>query len=221
LIGEFTDATGIAGFQGAKIVTQTLAEKLLEWNQLLQAKDIPVEPAPAIDLGSMSWIKVLWVWVMPPPRAFKLDGVLLGDQPGAYKLAVRRTDLSANSIDASYTFSSAKPVAEAAFQELAGAAARWAGHPCDIEASEAAQRGIRAVRGEAEAAPLSADEVYQEAISLLLPVRQQLNLGAVDHADARDRLRQAEELLKDLPAGSGLYADLRAVVTDLNRALPA
>jgi hypothetical protein len=59
--------------------------------------------------------------------------------------------------------------------------------------------------------------VYAEAVSLLLPIRQQLNVGTVDYADARERIRQAQELLKDLPAGSRLHTDLQAIIADLNR----
>lgn len=217
LIGEFTDATGLPGFQGARIVSQALAEELLKWNQLVQAQTTPVEPTPFVDLGNIAWVKALWTWILPPPRAFRIEGVLLGDQPGAYKLAVQRTDLSTNTVDAVCTFESARPTPEAAFGEMAVAVAGWARHPRDFEASAAVERGLRAVRGAGEPTPRSAREVYAEAVGLLLPIRQQLNLGAVDYTDARERLRQAEDLLKDLPTGSGLHADLQAIIADLRR----
>lgn len=220
LIGEFTDATGLPGFQGARIVSQALAEELLKWNQLVQAQMTPVEPTPFVDLGNIAWVKALWTWILPPPRAFRIEGVLLGDQPGAYKLAVQRTDLSTNTVDAVCTFESNKPIPEAAFGEMAAAAAGWARYPRDFEASAAVERGLRAVRSAAEPTPLSAREVYAEAVSLLLPIRQQLSLGAIDYSDARNRLGQAEALLNDLPTGSRFHADLQAIIADLRRLQP-
>lgn len=220
LIGEFVDATGIQGHPYGRWVTQRITEKLLIWNQLVQAKEIPIEPAPVLDFGGMSWIRVLWNWLLPPPRAFKIDGVLSGDQPGAFRLSVRRTDLSTNSVDASQTFESAKAVAEAAFQEMAEAAAIWLTHPRDIEAGAFAMTGLRSVRG-LESAALSASDTFAEAVNLLLPVRQQVNMGAVDYADARQRLNDATALLSNFPEGSSLHADLTAVIADLHRAVPA
>ena len=57
-------------------------------------------------------------------------------------------------------------------------------------------------------------------MDLLLPVRQQINQGAVDYADARERLRQAKGLLRVLPDGSSLYVDMKAVIADLSRSVP-
>ena len=221
LIGEFTDGTGMQGFPGTRVVTQRITEKLLAWNQLVQAREIAIEPAPPVDLGSMAWIKVLWTWLVPPPRAYKIDGALLGNQPGAYRLMIRRTDLSTNSVDASRTFETTVGVAEVAFQGMAELAAKWLCYPRDIEASAAVARGIRAAdAGGADATPSSASEIYDAALDLLLPVRQQINQGAIDYADARERLRQADGLLRDLPDGSRLYIDLKAVIADLSRSVP-
>jgi len=219
LIGEFIDATGLSNFGGSQIVTHTLAEKLLEWSELVQAKELAVEPASALDLSGMAWIRALWSWVFPPERAYKLEGVLMGDQPGTYTLVVRRTDLSANIVDASHAFESTRPVAEEAFREMAAAAARWAVHPRDIATSAAAQRGLRAQRSAMEAMPLSADEIFAEVIALLLPVRQQIGQGVLDYAEARERLQQADRLIADLPQSSRLYADLSEVIADLRRAM--
>ena len=209
------------GFPGTRVVTQRITEKLLAWNQLVQAREIAIEPAPPVDLGSMAWIKVLWTWLVPPPRAYKIDGALMGNQPGAYRLMIRRTDLSTNSVDASRTFETTVGVPEVAFQGMAELAAKWLCYPRDIEASAAVARGIRAAEvGGADATPSSASEIYDAALDLLLPVRQQINQDAVDYADARERLRQANGLLRDLPDGSRLYIDLKAVIADLSRSVP-
>ena len=221
LIGEFTNGTGMQGFSGASVVTQRITEKLLAWNQLVQAREIAIEPAPPVELGSMAWIKVLWTWLVPPPRAYKIDGALLGNQPGAYRLMIRRTDLSTNSVDASYTFETNAEVSEVAFQGMAELVAKWLCYPRDIEASAAVTRGMRATEsGAAEAAPSSASDIYDAVLNLLLPVRQQISQDAVDYADARERLRQANGLLQDLPDGSRLHADLKAVIADLSRSVP-
>jgi hypothetical protein len=223
-MGEFTDGTGMQGFPGTRVVTQRITEKLLAWNQLIQAKEIAIEPAPPVDLGSMAWIKVLWTWLVPPPRAYKIDGALLGNQPGAYRLMIRRTDLSTNSVDASRTFETAVGVPEVAFQGMAELAAKWLCYPRDIEASAAVTRGMRAADvggpGGVDALPSSASEIYDAALDLLLPVRQQINQDAVDYANARERLRQADGLLRVLPDGSSLYVDLKAVIADLSRSVP-
>ncbi|MEJ5198559.1 MAG: hypothetical protein WHX53_06520, partial [Anaerolineae bacterium] len=218
LIGEFTDATGLPNGAAPKIVTQTLTEQLLVRNRTLQAKESPVEPVPALDLGGMAWIKVLWTWILPPPRAFKVEGAIWTEQ-GTYKLAIRRTDLSTNAVDMTYTFSSAGPTPEAALQEMATEAAKWIVYPREMGASEALLR--LAVRGEQAKAPVrSAGAIYDEAIRLLLPIRQQLDLATVDYADARERLRQAQALLTGLPENSRLYADLSLAIADLRRSVP-
>jgi hypothetical protein len=224
LIGEFTDGTGMQGFPGTRVVTQRITERLLAWNQLIQAKEIAVEPAPPVEMGSMAWIKVLWTWLVPPPRAYKVDGALMGSQPGAYRLMIRRTDLSTNSVDASRTFETPVGVPEVAFQGMAELAAKWLCYPRDIEATAAVTHGMRAAdAGGAEggeAAPSSAGEVYDAALNLLLPVRRQIDQGAIDYADARERLSEVSGLLRVLPDGSRLYVDLTDLIADLSRSVP-
>ena len=219
LIGEIADGTGMQGFPGTRVVTQRITEKLLAWNQLIQAREIAVEAAPPVELGSMAWIKVFWTWLVPPPRAYKIDGALMGNQPGAYRLVIRRIDLSTNRVDASRTFETTVGVPEVAFQGMAELAAKWLCYPRDIEATAALARGIRAADADATA-PSSASDIYDAALNLLLPVRQQINQDAVDYADARERLRQANGLLRSLPDGSRLNADLQAVIADLSRSVP-
>jgi hypothetical protein len=221
LIGEFTDGTGMQGFPGGRLVTQRISEKLLAWNQLIQAREIAIEPAPPLDLGSMAWIRVLWTWLVPPSRAYKIDGALLGNHTGDYRLMVRRTDLSRNSVDASCTFDTTVDVPEIAFQAMAELAVKWLCYPRDIEANAAVARGIRAAEASGvDAAPSSASDIYDAVLNLLLPVRQQISQDAVDYADARERLRQANGLLRDLPDGSSLCADLKVVIADLSRSVP-
>jgi hypothetical protein len=161
--------------------------------------------------------------LVPPQRAYKIDGALMGNQPGAYRLMIRRTDLSTNSVDASRTFETTVGVPEVAFQGMAELAAKWLCYPRDIEATAAVTRGMRAAEvsgAGVDAAPSSASEIYDAALGLLLPVRQQVNQGAVDFADARERLRQADGLLRVLPDSSSLYVDLKAVIADLSRSEP-
>jgi hypothetical protein len=227
LMGEFTDETGMDGFPGTRVVTQRITEKLLAWNQLVQAREIAIEPAPRVELGGMAWIKVLWTWLVPPPRAYKIDGALMGNQLGAYRLMIRRTDLSTNSVHASRTFETAVGVPEVAFQGMAELAAKWLCYPRDIQATAAVTRGMRVAEaggaggGAAEGVSSSASEIYDAVLDLLLPVRQQINLGAVDYADARARLRGADGLLRVLPEGSPLYVDLKVVIADLSRSVPS
>ena len=51
LIGEFVNGLGEDAGTLPNIVAQALVEKLMQWNQLVQAREIPVEPAPALDSG--------------------------------------------------------------------------------------------------------------------------------------------------------------------------
>lgn len=225
LLAEFTDATGIKDFQGAQIVKQSLTETLLSWNQLVQERQVPVEPAPGLELGGMAWIKVLWSWILPPPRGYKVSGVLMGSQPDNYQLSVTRVSLSTNSVDRSFTFSD-QSLAEApdrAFRELARRAARWLLQPLDMEVAEAGQlslaKSTRRAAPSLEAEPLAADKIFDQALDLLLPLRRQVEQDAIDFVDARRRLDEADKLLALLPEGSGLRRDLQAVVSDLRRAV--
>ena len=174
-----------------------VTEKLIAWNQLVQDKQVPVELEPNLDLGAMAWLRVFWAWILPPPRGYRVAGTLLNGSAGAYQLAVQRTNLGRNSVDRSRIFESgAKPAAESAFRAMAGEAAKWLVAPGDIEADKAVAAAARAV---GDASPLAASAVFDEALNLLLPVRQQVNQGLVDFPEARRRLAQAEAMIARLP----------------------
>ncbi len=104
LIGEFTNGLGDTGANAARVVPVAMTEKLLAWNQLIQAKEVPVEPEPQLDLGGMGWLKVLWSWILPAPRGYRVSGMLSLNDEGVYQLAVQRTSLARNSIDRGATF---------------------------------------------------------------------------------------------------------------------
>ncbi len=222
LIGEFTNGLGDDGIHAPGIVAQALSEKLVMWNQLVHAKEVPVEPAPTVDLGGMSWLKILWSWILPPSRGYKVTGSLLQSPTGAYQLSVQRTDLAHNRVDMSTTLEKRGAAPETAFRAMAGEAAKWLVTPADMEASAAVVRGMRAVRGAGEEAmSLTPSEIFDQALELLLPVRQQVNQGAIDFGYARKQLQDAEALLSQLPEGSQLRRDVQDVITDLRRAVPA
>ena len=87
-----------------------------------------------------------------------------------------------------------------------------------MAASEAVARGMRTMRDVAEAeVALTPSEVFDQALELLLPVRQQVNQGAVDFNFARKQLADGEQLLTQLPDTSQLRGDLQGVVTDLRQ----
>ena len=216
-IAEFTDAMGIAGLPAAEIVAQALREKLIAWNQLVHIRELPVESWPMLDLGGMGWVRILWNWILPPERGYKVTGLLLNAETGAYVLAIERTALRNHNVERSRTFEAFGAAPEQTLRRLAGEAAKWLLAPADIEASEAVMAGVRAA-GAGATAPLSASEVFDQALDLLLPVRQQFAQDAADFADARRRLREAESLLAHLPQGSVLRGELEAVLADLRRA---
>jgi hypothetical protein len=218
LIGEFDNVMGGDAVGVVRIVPLAMTEKLIAWNRLVQDKQIPVEMAPDLELGPMAWIKVLWRWILPPPRGYRVSGALLNGPAGAFQLAVQRTDLGRNSIDRSTTFEQRSPSVEEAFRLMAGEAAKWLIEPADIEADQAV---AAARRGAGEGAVLSASDVFDQALDLLLPVRQQVDQGFVDFPDARRRLRQAEAMVAQLPNASELHAELMRVITGLHKAVPA
>jgi len=220
LIGHFTNTLGGAGENAAALVPFALADKLLAWNQLVQAKEVPVEPDPALDLGGMAWLKVFWRWILPAPRGYRVTGALLPGARGAYRLAVQRIDLARNSVERSATFELAGTSPDIAYRDLAGEAAKWLVKPMDMESAAASMRGLRSARSQGQPEVLSPSEIFDQALALLLPVRQQVSQGAVDFGDARERLRQAVELLADLPPESSLRKDLEAVIADLRRQVP-
>lgn len=220
LIGEFVNCLGDAGANAPRVVAATLSEKLLLWNQLVQAKEMPVMPEPTLNLGGMDWLKVLWSWILPAPRGYKVTGALFQTPRGAYQLSIQRTALARNSVDRSTTLERADMSPETAFRWLASEAAKWLVNPADMEAGEAVARGMRSLRGAEEGLALTPSEIFDEAVALLLPVRQQVNAGAIDFNDARRRLQEAQALLNQLPAGSGLREDLAGVIADLRRSVP-
>lgn len=221
LIGEFTNSLGDPGANAVRIVPLAMTEKLLAWNQLVQAREVPVEPEPSLNLGGMGWLKILWRWILPAPRGYRVSGALLMNSEGLYQLAVQRTALVRNNVDRSATFEKAAASPDAAVRDLAGEAAKWLVNPEDIEASQAVVRGMRATKGTGDALLLTASEIFDQALELLLPVRQQVNAGAIDFVEARSQLRAAESLLGQLPAGSSLRRDLQTVIADLRRSVPA
>jgi len=217
LIGEFTDSVGADAEGAVRIVPLAMTEKLIAWNRLVQDKQVPVEMAPELDLGPMAWIKVLWSWILPPARGYRVTGTLLKGASGAFQLAVQRTDLAHNSVDRSTIFENRAPSAEEAFRLMAGEAAKWLIKPADMEADQAVAAAKRAA---GESTALSASEAFDRALELLLPVRQQVNQGLVDYPDARQRLRQAEALIAQLPNASELRTELTKVVGSLRKSVP-
>ena len=217
LIGEFDNSAGVGAEGAARVVPLAMIEKLIAWNRLVQDQQVPVQMAPALELGPMAWLKVLWSWILPPPRGYRVTGSLLSGSDGAFRLAVQRTDLKRNSVDGSTTFERRYPSAEEAFRLMAGEAAKWLVKPADMEADKAVAEVRRAA---GEGAALSASEAFDQALDLLLPVRQQVNQGAIDYPDARHRLRQAEAMIAQLPAASKLRAELTKVIESLRKSVP-
>jgi len=222
LIGEFVNGLGDDAGNLPAIVTQALVEKLMQWNQLVSAREIPVEPAPALDLGGMGWLKIMWTWILPPARGYKVTGMLRQNSTGAYQLAIQRTVLAQNRVDLSKTWEKRGSSPDTAFRDMASEIAKWLVSPADMASSDAVARGMRALHGDTQqAAMLTPSEVFDQALDLLLPVRQQVNQGAVDFNFARKQLADGEQLLTQLPEGSQLRGDLQGVVADLRRSVPA
>jgi hypothetical protein len=218
LIGDFSNMLGADGEGASRIVPIAVTEKLIAWNQLVQDKQVPVEIAPDMDLGAMAWIRVFWNWILPRERGYRVNGTVLNGAAGSYQLAVQRTNLARNSVDRSAIFERRDSSAEAAFRVMAGEAAKWLVAPGDMEADKAILAAARAV---GEPQPLPASEVFDEALNLLLPVRQQVNQGLVDFPDARRRLSQAEAMIARLPSNSGLRAELARVIAGLRKSVPS
>lgn len=218
LIGDFANMIGADGDGATKVVPIAVTEKLIAWNQLVQDKQVPVEIAPDMDLGAMAWIRVFWNWILPRERGYRVNGTILNGGAGAYQLAVQRTNLARNSVDRSAIFERRDSSAEAAFRVMAGEAAKWLVAPADMEADKAVAAAARAV---GDPQPLPASQVFDEALNLLLPVRQQVNQGLVDFPEARRRLAQAEAMVARLPSNSGLRAELARVIESLRKSVPA
>ena len=222
LIGEFVNGLGADGVNVPGIVAQALVEKLMQWNQLVHAKEIPVEPAPALDLGGMGWLKIMWTWILPPARGYKVTGMLVQSPTGAYQLSVQRTALAHNRVDLSKTLEKRGASPDIAFRSMANELAKWLVTPADMASSDAVVRGMQTMRGVAEeAAVLTPSEIFDQALELLMPVRQQVNQGAIDFNSARKQVADAEQLLTQLPDGSQLRIDLQDVIDDLRKSVPA
>lgn len=218
LIGDFANMIGADGEGATKVVPIAVTEKLIAWNQLVQDKQVPVEIAPDMDLGAMAWIRVFWNWILPSERGYRVNGTILNGGAGAYQLAVQRTNLARNSVDRSAIFERRDSSAEAAFRVMAGEAAKWLVAPADMEADKAVAAAARAA---GDPQPLPASQVFDEALNLLLPVRQQVNQGLVDFPEARRRLSQAEAMIARLPSNSSLRAELARVIDNLRKSVPA
>lgn len=220
LIAEFATPDDMSVEGAAREIPILITEKLIAWNQLVNDREIPVELAPDLDLGVMAWIQIFWRWLLPPPRGYRVAGALFSGSGQSPRLAVQRTNLSRNSVDRSRVFEGAPgETARDAFRRLAGEAAKWLLMPGDIEADQAVAmaKGF----GDEAQAPNSASAVFDRAIDTLLPVRRQANQGLIDFPDARQRLRDAEAMVAQLPFDSQLRAELTSVIADLRRAVPA
>lgn len=217
VIGKFQNTLGTAGETAAQVVPQALTEKLLAWNQLVADKQIPVEAAPALQLGPMAWISIFWRWLLPAPRGYRLDGFLRG-AGNSYQLSIQRAALASNSIDRSVTFTATGGTIEVAFIEMAGEAAKWLISPTDMDAMRPAAKTLRELSdAPAEMTPSMA---FDRALELLLPVRAQVNQGSIDFSAARQRLGEAQAMLQQLPSGSPLRQELDGVVANLRKSVP-
>lgn len=218
LIGDFTVPTGASAESAARIVPIAMTEKLIAWNQLVQDKQTPVEIAPDLNLGTMAWLKVIWNWILPRPRGYRVSGALLAGPAGQHQLAVQRTDLGRNSVDRSRIFESTLQAPAQAYRDMAGEAAKWLVLPADIEADQA----LAAAKGfdEARSDSSSASDIFDAALNTLLPVRQQVKQGQIAFPDARRRMRDAEVMVAQLPPNSELRAELTRVLADLRKAVP-
>jgi hypothetical protein len=132
-----------------------------------------------------------------------ITGLLLGDQPGPYRLSVERLDLRTNSVSAAHTFEARGTSPETAFRMMAETAAYWLRDPRGMERTPGLLADFDAIRA------------ASAAVALLIPVRQQVNAERVDYATAPRALDTAQALVNELPAGSSLRADLQATVDDL------
>lgn len=221
-VGEFTDATQDKEFPGAKVVVQVLTQVLVEWHQVVRPDAPPaVEPAPALELGGMAWIKVLWGWIIPPPRGYKVTGTLLGKPAGPYQLSLSRANLARNRVDGSRIFgpqggSGVAP--EAAIRALATEARPWLIDPLDAAAAETVMRSAWLAKGRVGTLRLPG-EIVEEVVNELLPVRQQVQSEMIDYPDARSRLQRAEDLLTGLPETSTLRGELQRAIADLRRSV--
>ena len=221
VLGDFVNATGDAGFEGARIVAQAITQQLVGWNEAVQ--DELKNPLQIDGLASagLAGFAAVWSQVFPPQRAYKATGILLGRPPGPYQLALERRDLRSNNVDASHAFEGTGDSPAQAFRELAMTAAFWLRDPSGTESAPAlmeTQTPVRKLTGAPETPPEPTPVQYAgEALKRLAVVRRQVNQGAVDHTTASRTLDEAQAGVDKLPAGSGLRRDLQSALDDLRR----
>ncbi len=215
LIGEFVGSWTTDEELASRIVPIAITQKLTEWNQLVRDKQAPIELEREPTTGALAWLRVLWAWVLPPPRGYRVTGTFLKGPAGTQQMTVQRTHLGQHSVDRSRTFESTREPASEAYADMASEAGKWLIVPADIEADAA----IALARG-AAGETVSASATFDEVLNTLLPVRQQVDQGLVDFPEARRRMTLAEGLINRLPADSALRAELTRVFAGLRRAVP-
>jgi hypothetical protein len=221
LIGPFVSATGDEAFRGPEIVVQALTEQLISWNGAVQEElRVPVT-IDRLESAGMAWLSVLWQWILPAPRAYKVTGVLLGNRPGPYALSVDRLDMRNNRVDASHTFEGNADTPGQAFRQMAMTAAFWVRDPVGLEASPGMMEvpvrvaGLSGIAG--AAATPTPTQLAGEVLKLMGTVRQQANRGTVDYSVSPRALNEVQALLDRLPPGSDLRQDLQSALDDLRR----
>jgi hypothetical protein len=221
LVGTFTDATGITGFQGAAIAAQALTEQLVVTGGSVPKWDATVEPAPSLELSGMSWIKVLWNWLLPAPRGYKVNGVLMQYPANTFRLTVERVELTSNSVDASHTFEDTGSLPQEAFRRMIELVAIWLRNPQDLEAELAAQQRQAAATAKAGVPAAQANQATQQAFAQVLQnlreAHQLAGQGVTNYPLARGKLQQAEQLLSGLQASIALRKDLADAIQDLRK----
>ena len=218
VIGEFNSPDGSATDAEARVVPIVMTAKLMDWNRLVQYKQAPVEIGSDRDLGRLGWLRLLWEWILPPRRGYRVTGSLLAGPAGEPQLALYRTNLGRNSVDRNHVFASGPEPVGQDYRGMAAEAAKWLVLPADIEADRAITATGAFAAGAAPTNPASS--IFDAAIEILLPVRQQVSQGAVDFPDGRRRLREATAMVAQLPPDSELRAELTRVIADLRKAVP-
>ncbi len=213
IVGEFVDGTGLADYVVTDMVSQTIEEHLVRWNAAAPAALRTPVVAHRLDRAGLNWLGALWAQVSPPPRAYLASGLVLGQSSGPFQLSVQRTNLHTARVDAGHTFAATGMPSEI-FRELAGIAAYWLRDPSGMEGTPDLLAVVPA-----DGATQHPLRVADQILDLLIPVRQQVERGAVDYRAAPRALDEAQALVSTLPAGSSLRQDLQAIVDDLRTAV--
>ncbi len=218
VIGDFQNATGDDSLQGPQIVGQALTEQLVRWNEAVPAELRQAVRVDALQIAGLGWLRTLWRQVFLPERAFRVSGVLLGKQPGPYRLSVDRLDLRSGAVDASYTFeTNADPRGPAqAFRELATTAAFWLRDPAGMQAFPQAMGAPSRAPADQAPGPPGPIQLAGEALKLLAVVRHSIR-GAVDYSVQPRSLNDAQGLIERLPEKSSLRQALQSSLDDLRR----